>query len=89
MRTSLMVSTFSISFDTSWMMLSLYRKGTALENNVDLLGRVGQYISPFAVMFPHNRDLAYTLGLSSYPFQQTTVVIMYALIGRICLVSQQ
>lgn len=23
------------------------------------------------------------------PFQQTTVVIMYALIGRICLVSQQ
>lgn len=47
---------------TSRTTLSRYRKGTALDNSVDLLGRVGHLLGihkSLRIIFPHNRDLAY------------------------------
>jgi hypothetical protein len=47
---------------TSRMTLSRYRKGAPLDNNTDLLGRVGHLLGvhkSLRIMFPHNRDLAY------------------------------
>ncbi len=47
---------------TSRMTLSRYRKGSALENNIDLLGRVGHLLGihkALRIMLPHNRDLVY------------------------------
>lgn len=42
--------------------LARYRKGGALDDNVDLLGRVGHLLGihkALRIIFPHNRDLAY------------------------------
>ena len=47
---------------TSRMTLTRYRKGSPLENSVDLLGRVGHLLGihkALRIMFPHNRDLVY------------------------------
>ena len=48
---------------TSRMTLTRYRKGSPLENSVDLIGRVGHLLGihkALRIMFPHNRDLVYT-----------------------------
>jgi len=42
--------------------LARYRKGGALDDNVDLIGRVGHLLGihkALRIIFPHNRDLAY------------------------------
>jgi hypothetical protein len=47
---------------TSRSTLARYRKGAALDDNVDLLGRVGHLLGihkSLRIIFPHNRDLAY------------------------------
>ena len=47
---------------TSRSTLARYRKGAALDDNVDLLGRVGHLLGihkALRIIFPHNRDLAY------------------------------
>jgi hypothetical protein len=47
---------------TSRMTLSRYRKGGSLDNNVDLLGRVGHLLGihkSLRIIFPYNRDLVY------------------------------
>lgn len=44
------------------MTLSRYRKGQALADNVDLLGRAGHLLAihkALRIMFPHDRDLVY------------------------------
>ncbi len=44
------------------MTLSRYRRGSPLENSIDLLARVGHLISihkTLRIMFPQNRDLVY------------------------------
>jgi Protein of unknown function (DUF2384) len=47
---------------TSRSTLARYRKGAPLDDNVDLLGRVGHLLGihkSLRIIFPHNRDLAY------------------------------
>jgi Protein of unknown function (DUF2384) len=47
---------------TSRMTLARYRKGSPLDNNVDLLGRAGHLLGihkALRIIFPHNRDLVY------------------------------
>ena len=47
---------------TSRSTLARYRKGAALDDNMDLLGRVGHLLGihkALRIIFPHNRDLAY------------------------------
>ena len=47
---------------TSRMTLSRYRKGSSLDNNVDLLGRVGHLLGihkSLRIMYPYNRELVY------------------------------
>lgn len=42
--------------------LARYRKGAALDDNVDLLGRAGHLLGihkALRIIFPHNRDLVY------------------------------
>jgi hypothetical protein len=42
--------------------LARYRKGSPLDDNVDLLGRVGHLLGihkALRIIFPHNRDLVY------------------------------
>jgi hypothetical protein len=44
------------------MTLSRYRKGNALADNVDILGRAGHLLAihkALRIIFPHDRDLAY------------------------------
>ena len=46
----------------SRMSLSRYRRGEGLNDNVDLIGRVGHLLGihkSLRIIFPHNRDMAY------------------------------
>jgi hypothetical protein len=48
--------------DASRSTLARYRKGAALDDSVDLLGRVGHILGihkALRIIFPHNRDLVY------------------------------
>jgi hypothetical protein len=47
---------------SSRMTLNRYRKGSPLDNNTDLLGRVGHLLGihkTLRIMYPYNRDLVY------------------------------
>ena len=47
---------------TSRMTLARYRKGSPLDNSIDLLGRVGHLLGihkALRIILPHNRDLVY------------------------------